>query len=1154
MPFHKLVCELCNKRIQPHKPHITCTLCNTDYHPKCNNLSPSDITCLIELNLYNTWSCRTCYVNTFPFAHCLDQALDSPGVNITVGASRQKCHVCLKFGTKLQNCEICDQMTHPRCFWGPIGCKHCMQDTIPGFNVDSFDLFFAKSEHFCKLFNPFDCNSDIFNLGHTDDEQNNFEQDVWEPCSNILENCVYNELSNISRSRDSELKVFSLNVNSINAKIMSIRDEISHFSKFDILCFNETLCSIDKLPFGGKELELESFYPPFVQSPARCTNKGGGLIIYVNKAFCALNDLKVIESLSDNTNFRNGEFLFIEISRKKGKNIIIGNMYRSPDSKLKPDDFIDKLENRLDILKRHSNKLIVLTSDSNIDLLKYDNYVPTNRLVDTLTEHGFFPVISRPTRVTEHSATLIDHIFVNNISAVTKSGIITIDLSDHLAPFVNILIDRNKLDRFEDSQTWRHINDENLDNFKKEITETDWDIIRTIDSANDKYTVFETKYREIYEKHFPHKKKKIKKRKHDKPWILPWLQGACDRKNKLYKTYIKNPTPINHANYKRVKKFVTKQIKKAKREYYSNYFRRYSGDCRKQWQMINELLNRKTKSKIKITKLTDTDSNITNNNEIANKFNNFFCNIAQRLKDENGHYGDHGRPPESTLDYATRSNIAMSTTECTVDEIENIIKSLKNKATSDLAIQPLKFVSREIAPVVRDLVAASLEQGYFPDLLKCAKVIPLHKSGSRTEVTNYRPISLLSCFSKIYEKVMHKRLTQFLGDNKILYESQYGFRALHSCEHALLEAQYCLNLALDKKQIAVLLLIDFSKAFDMVDHNILLNKLDHYGIRGNFLAWFKTYLIGREQYVHVNGTGSEKSVLNYSVPQGSILGPLLFILYINDLPGISSIANFIFFADDANIIITGNTYAEVQDNINNILNDIDKWVNLNGLKLNIKKTKFMVFSNRRDDSSGISIHLRGAAVERVKTERFLGVIIDTGLSWKTHITKLASKISMNAGIIFKLKGIVPAKVLKSLYNSFIQSHLNYCSNVWGHGSQASINVIFTAQKKAVRATDKHFNNCFFNPDTGELPCHTKDLFNRNGILTIHNLITKNCLTAMHKTYLGITPAPISRLFIINSTVNRDARRGPEFFGIPRTRLVTPDIALHLSEVLKYIII
>ena len=1020
-----------------------------------------------------------------------------------------------------------------------------MQELIPGFNVNTCDLFSSSicSTFADKIFNPFDRNSDINNICNTDD--NHGDSEAWVPCSNILESCKYYEMREIPASRSTELKILSLNIRSISDKITSIRDDIGHYSKFDILCFNETCCSVDQLPFAGKELELEPFHPPVVQSPARSSNRGGGLIVYINRKLCSENDFRILDTLSENTDFENGEFLFLEISRStRNKNIVIGNMYRSPSGN--PGLFIDKLEQKLDLLKRHKNKLIILTSDSNIDLLKFDHHEPTNRLVNSLAENGFIPVISRPTRITSHSATVIDHIFVNNCTAVTKSGIVTVDLSDHLAPFVNILIDGDKFQIVEHERNWRQINDENLELFKKEISETDWNFLAETESADEKYTTFEQKYRESYEKCFPLKSRLKKKRKIDKPWCLPWLQGACDRKKNLFKTFVKKPTIENETKYKKLKKFVAKHVKKAKRTYYTNYFRRYSDDSRKQWAMINQLLNRKPKSKASINKLTDGEETVTSPRDIANRFNDFFCNVAQRLKQETGHLGDHGRPPDSTLNTSKRSHIIMPHTECTIVEIEKIISSLRNKATSDLAIQPLKFVSREIAPIIQHLVNTSLEQGIFPDLLKCAKVIPLHKSGSRTDVTNYRPISLLSCFSKIYEKVMHKRLINFLEENKILFESQYGFRALHSCEHALLEAQNYINLALDRKQIAVLLLIDFSKAFDMVDHDILLNKLEHYGIRGTMLAWFKSYLTGRQQYVHVNNINSDNLNLKYSVPQGSILGPVLFILYINDLPNISTAAKYIFFADDANIIITGNNYLEIQEKIDSLLVAIDKWVTLNGLKLNVKKTKFMIFSNRREGANGLDIRLNGVVLERVASERFLGVILESGLTWKIHISKLASKISRNAGILYKLKGLVPDNVLKTVYNSLIQSHLNYCSNVWGLGSKSSINRIFTAQKKAVRASENKFNNGFYNSETGELPCHTKEIFTRNKFLTVHNLIAKNCLAAMHKIYLNTSPTKISSLFQCNKPVLRNSRRDPQFFDIPKSRLFALDRTLTIK--------
>ena len=220
--------------------------------------------------------------------------------------------------------------------------------------------------------------------------------------------------------------------------------------------------------------------------------------------------------------------------------------------------------------------------------------------------------------------------------------------------------------------------------------------------------------------------------------------------------------------------------------------------------------------------------------------------------------------------------------------------------------------SNNICTILSDLINKSFNEGIFANELKLAKVVPIFKSGKRTDLSNYRPISLLSVFSHFFEKTMHVRLESFLRKHSTIYDYQFGFRKQHSCEHALLAAQSNLLEALNKKQIALLLLVDFSKAFDMVDHNIL-NKLEHYGIHGNAFKWLSTYLKGRKQYVHVNGTSSEIKSLEYGVPQGSILGPLLFVIYINDLPHSSELAKFILYADDANIIITADNELELQN-------------------------------------------------------------------------------------------------------------------------------------------------------------------------------------------------------------------------------------------------
>ena len=917
-----------------------------------------------------------------------------------------------------------------------------------------------------------------------------------------------------------------------------------HTTCFDIICFNEINCIPENLPFSGTELHLDNFHPPIFQSPTRASGRGGGLAIYININFCLESDYRVLENLSDNSNVANGEYLFVEITRKN-KNIVIGNLYRSPSES--PQCFLDTLELKLISLRAHKNKHSILVSESNNDLLKFGHHTETTRYVDSLNEHGFVPTISRPPRITSHSAPIIDHIIVNMCHAITKSGVLVESISDHLPVFVTLLIDPNcsnhrlNSPKFENTNsTHRIINQANLDNFKKDLQTTDWSSVLQTESADEKFDIFEKIYSSVYIKNFPcQDNTRKRRRKCDKVWILPWLQCACDRKNALYKKFVKHPTPVNDKKYRDMKKFVAKHVKLAKFRHYKNYFETYSNDSRKQWQMINQLLHRKVKARTAISKIIVNGETLTNSNDIANSFNTFFCNIAQKLKDESGL--DPNNMPDITMNTTRRVHKEMHSVEYCETEVERTISSLKNKATSDTAIKALKHVSREVTPLLQHLISSSLQQGIFPEKLKFAKVIPLHKGGSKSELSNYRPISLLSCFSKIYEKAMHARLAHFLADNGILYPSQYGFRGGHSCEHALLEAQSILLNSLNKQQISALLLIDFSKAFDMVDHSILLCKLEHYGIRGISLDWFRSYLTNRSQYVYINNVNSDKLNLRHGVPQGSILGPLLFVVYINDIPQINSLAKFILYADDANIIITADSFEEIQSKIEILLENLQSWVYNNGLKLNIKKTKYMIITNR--PKIDIDVKLNGTPIERSVCERFLGVLVDENLSWSDHIKSLASKISRNSGIIYKLKGIVPESVLKTLYNSFIQSNLNFCSSVWGLRSKNSVEPLFRAQKKAIRAVEKCFNLFFYNKDTGECPCHTKEIFERNSLLTVHNLIAKNCLSMMQKVYVGHCPQPIKYLFSKPTLANSRPRRVHKFFDVPLNRLKSADNAI-----------
>jgi exonuclease III len=1079
----------------------------------------------------------------------------------------------------ISNCPWCDQVCHKKCINGILGCNKCCDATIPGFRVHTYELYGSISTYANDcIFNPYSSSNNAFQIGEkitNESEENSF----WNEISDRLINCKYKQLKYVATPKHSELNVLSLNIRSLHKNISTINDNALEFQNYDILCFNETNCNLDKLANGIDDLNIEGFHPPIIQAPMRKSCRGGGLATYINRRVCSEDEFSKLDIVPET--IVEGEFLLIKITNCKGsaKSVIIANVYRSPSRK--PNQFHDSLDCILQKLNRHDKKHILLVGDFNIDLIKYETDINSQNIVDTASNYGFIQVISRPTRITDHSATLIDHIYTNKINSVLCCDVITLDLSDHLATSVKISLDvsldnvQNPRNRKNDSENreYRMFNEANDESFKHLIANETWDFPIDVD-AETKYKLFMDTYMRHYNTAYPLNKNR-KRRKHErvqpKPWMTPWLEDACNRKNNLFHAFVKKPTTANKTTYIKMKKFVDKHIKKAKSKYYNKYFEQYKDNSKKQWNMINILLNRNTK-KSGVSSLKDSNGNLINTpSAIADKFNEYFSNIALNLKSK---ISPNVTTPDSFRKYLTNpiSN-CMPIEPVVAIEISDIVKKLKNKSTLDTKICALKIAASDntFNEVLAQVITASFTEGVFPQPLKLARVVPIHKGGNKSDVSNYRPISLLSSFSKIYEKLMHKRLVKFMNDNDSLYEMQYGFRSGRSCEHALLTAQNCLLNNLNKNKISLLLLIDFSKAFDMVDHTTLLCKLQHYGIRGKALDWFKSYLNNRKQFVSVNGKDSITCPINFGVPQGSILGPLLFVIYINDLPAISKLAKFILYADDANIILTGNTLNEIEEQLHELINVLLDWVDINGLLLNLKKTVYMLFS-RNNIAANLTVKIRNVAIERKSETKFLGVIVDEKLLWTKHIKTVRSKMCRYVGIMYKIKTYLPLKARLQIFHSFVQSHINYCSLVWGFSAKSNIESIFVCQKKGLRAVVPGFVNYFYKD--GKLPAHTKSSFNKFKILTIHNIIIKNTLIAMHKITnlpdmipksVGTTISPNAPtsgsnyetcedwLNVYGSFVFRKSFffKGPLIFSDPSTYVIETPVALRSIDGYKH---
>jgi hypothetical protein len=322
----------------------------------------------------------------------------------------------------------------------------------------------------------------------------------------------------------------------------------------------------------------------------------------------------------------------------------------------------------------------------------------------------------------------------------------------------------------------------------------------------------------------------------------------------------------------------------------------------------------------------------------------------------------------------------------------------------------------------------------FPDQCKIAKVVPIFKKGETNKFSNYRPVSVLPAISKILERLMYNRLIKFVDHFNIIQSNQFGFRKNYSTSLAINSFVNLFHEAIEKDHYMISLFIDLSRAFDTISHEILFNKLYVYGIRGLALDWIKNYLPNRNQFVIYNNMKSSFRNILMGVPQGSILGPLIFILYINDLPNVSSKLSFIQFADDTSIFITGKNLNEMSKLMTDQMKQVTDWLKINMLTLNISKTNYMIMCSRgkKVDDFECNMEIDGKLIECKAQCKFLGLIVDDKLTWKYHIDYICNKVSKLIGILFRARKMLSTSSLTTLYNSLVKPYFTYCINTWGN--------------------------------------------------------------------------------------------------------------------------
>ena len=392
--------------------------------------------------------------------------------------------------------------------------------------------------------------------------------------------------------------------------------------------------------------------------------------------------------------------------------------------------------------------------------------------------------------------------------------------------------------------------------------------------------------------------------------------------------------------------------------------------------------------------------------------------------------------------------------ECDAVEIECLISTLnprKGIGPHSIPTELLLLLKNEISHPLSILFNISLNTGTFPKVLKLSETIPVYKKGSKLEACNYLPISLLSNLNKLFEKIMFTRVYHFLEINNSIYDLQFGFSSKHSTNHALIESTEKIRNALDNHELGCGVFVDLQKAFDTVNHKILIDKLDYYGIRGVANEWFKSYLSGRSQYVSIEGFKSETKQIKHGVPQGSVLGPLLFLVYINDLHKAIHYSKTYHFADDTHLLNISRSSKQIQKHINIDLKCLFKWLTANKISLNCSKTKLFIFhSNKSTETFKFNIKINGNKITPTDNIKYLGVYLDDVLSGHKHCKVLASKLNRANGMLCKVRHYVPKDELLSIYHAIFSSHLTYNCQVWGISNNSHVTKIEKLQNKALK--------------------------------------------------------------------------------------------------------